>query len=191
MSDASNNSNLILQTMGLHKYFPVGGGVIFHCWDYAFSILVPSSHPLFSSNVLDNYRLINQLAYQALEKVLYIKEGKLIEEDTSYHCTDSRFFCMARPTKYDVMIDNKKIIGAAQRTTKHGFLHQGSIFLMKPDIELLRQWVIDENVIASIMKNIYYFVSDIKEFFELKTELKASLYKTFQKELAISARISI
>ncbi len=170
---------------------PTGGGIIFHRWDYAFSILVPSSHPLFSNIVLDNYRWINQLAYQALEKVLYVKKGGLIEEDSIANFADNRFFCMARPTKYDVMIDNKKIIGAAQRTTKNGFLHQGSIFLMKPDIDLLRQWVIDENVIASIMENTHYFVSDEKDFFELKKELKASLHKTLQKELAISEQISI
>jgi lipoate-protein ligase A len=44
---------------------------------------------------------------------------------------------MARPTKYDVMLQGRKIAGAAQRKTKAGFLHQGTIALLCPDPELL------------------------------------------------------
>jgi lipoate-protein ligase A len=44
---------------------------------------------------------------------------------------------MAKPTKYDILIEGKKIIGAAQRKTKQGFLHQGTISLMMPCKELL------------------------------------------------------
>jgi lipoate-protein ligase A len=35
--------------------------------------------------------------------------------------------CFANPVRADVMIDGRKIAGAAQRRTRGGLLHQGSI----------------------------------------------------------------
>jgi lipoate-protein ligase A len=35
--------------------------------------------------------------------------------------------CFANPVSADVMIDSRKIAGAAQRRTRAGLLHQGSI----------------------------------------------------------------
>lgn len=40
---------------------------------------------------------------------------------------------MAKPTKYDVILGQRKIAGAAQRKRKEGFLHQGTIALVMPD----------------------------------------------------------
>lgn len=42
---------------------------------------------------------------------------------------------MAEPTLYDLLIDGKKAVGAAQRKVKEGLLHQGSISLRLPGIE--------------------------------------------------------
>jgi lipoate-protein ligase A len=39
----------------------------------------------------------------------------------------SRYLCFANPVSADVMIDSRKIAGAAQRRTRAGLLHQGSI----------------------------------------------------------------
>jgi lipoate-protein ligase A len=39
----------------------------------------------------------------------------------------TRRLCFANPVEADVMIDNRKIAGAAQRRTRAGLLHQGSI----------------------------------------------------------------
>jgi len=39
----------------------------------------------------------------------------------------SRHLCFANPVRADVMIDSRKIAGAAQRRTRAGLLHQGSI----------------------------------------------------------------
>src|SRR5207249_1341892 len=41
--------------------------------------------------------------------------------------TTSGYSCFANPVRADVMIDGRKIAGAAQRRTRRGLLQQGSI----------------------------------------------------------------
>jgi lipoate-protein ligase A len=48
----------------------------------------------------------------------------------------SRHLCFANPVSADVMIDSRKIAGAAQRRTRAGLLHQGSIQLATGRVRL-------------------------------------------------------
>ncbi len=41
--------------------------------------------------------------------------------------SDAGYSCFANPVRADVMIDGRKIAGAAQRRTRRGLLQQGSI----------------------------------------------------------------
>lgn len=106
---------------------PTGGGIVFHLADFAFSVLVPADHPRFGQNTLENYALINRAMMKCLHP-LASKLSLLPIEPTSLDAA-SRQFCMAKPTKYDVLWKGRKIGGAAQRRTKKGFLHQGTISL--------------------------------------------------------------
>lgn len=118
---------------------PTGGGIIFHLWDFTFSLLIPSTHPAYSLKPLDNYARVNQWVSKALKshKLTFLEEH-----------TENSPFCMARPTIYDIMLDGKKVGGCAQRRTKEGFLHQASLSLAPPSREyledLLPEKVIDE-----------------------------------------------
>jgi lipoate-protein ligase A len=44
--------------------------------------------------------------------------------------------CFAKPVRADVMIDGRKIAGAAQRRTRRGLLQQGSIQGISMNIDL-------------------------------------------------------
>ena len=46
---------------------------------------------------------------------------------------------MAKPTQYDIVYKGKKIAGAAQRKKTQGYLHQGTISLAAPQIDLLQE----------------------------------------------------
>ena len=137
---------------------PTGGGIIFHTCDLAFSVLIPSSHPKFSLNTLENYAFINQAVVVAMRKFLgsHSFPQLLIREKNQGPSKVSRQFCMAKPTVYDVMIEGKKVGGAAQRRMKQGFLHQGSISLTLPDLNLLKKLLKDgENIVSLMQKNSF------------------------------------
>jgi len=61
---------------------------------------------------------------------------------------------MAKPTKYDVLLQGKKVAGAAQRKTKKGFLHQGSISLQLPAQEYLDAVLIPGSAVAQAMQQV-------------------------------------
>ncbi len=118
---------------------PTGGGCVFHMCDFAFSILIPASYPAFSLNTLENYAFINRMVITVLRRFLLGNpQFKLLSEETPPKEGAFTHFCMAKPTKYDVMLDGKKVAGAAQRKTKEGYLHQGTIFLTKMAEPFLR-----------------------------------------------------
>jgi lipoate-protein ligase A len=117
---------------------PTGGGIIFHHCDFAFSVLVPASHPAYSINTLDNYAFVNRLVMQTIHRFIgEHTEPSLLASEPVAADKASAHFCMAKPTKYDVIVNNQKVGGAAQRRCRQGFLHQGSIALTLPSDEFL------------------------------------------------------
>ncbi len=131
---------------------PTGGGIVFHMWDMAFSVMVPASCCEFSSNTLDNYAFVNSAVLNAVKEFLG-REAPLglTREDYSpwdAHCMQ---FCMAKPTKYDLMWEGKKIAGAAQRRTRLGFLHQGTIALVLPPSEYLEKVLLPKTQVQKAM----------------------------------------
>jgi lipoate---protein ligase len=127
---------------------PTGGGILFHQWDFAFSLFVPAQSRFFSLNTLENYAFVNNVVLKAVQS--FLKEGKemsLTPVDEKALDRYSERFCMARPTKYDVVLGGRKIAGAAQRRNKMGFLHQGSIALALPPYEELKELLLPDSLV--------------------------------------------
>lgn len=136
---------------------PTGGGIVFHLWDLAFSVLVPASSPHFSLNTLDNYAFVNNAVMNAVKEFLAPKEElTLTPSDAVEFDPSCQRFCMAKPTKYDVMLQGRKIAGAAQRKTKEGFLHQGTISLVMPPEGYLEEVLLPQTRVLEAMKTFTF-----------------------------------
>lgn len=135
---------------------PTGGGLVFHLTDFAFSVLVPATHPAYSANTLENYAFVNRIICRALQQYLGGNEtpALLQKEAASVH-PHAQNFCMAKPTIYDVMWQGKKVGGAAQRRTKSGFLHQGTISLALPPQALLEEVLVDPTVYQAMLSHTF------------------------------------
>jgi len=130
---------------------PTGGGILFHGSDFTFSFLLPASHPDFSMNTLENYHFVNHLVIGLLSQ-FQVANYTLLPEPPPAVQGAEKHFCMAHPTQYDVIWNGCKIGGAAQRRTKKGFLHQGSISLLSPSLDMLQDLLIDERTITAAMQ---------------------------------------
>jgi lipoate-protein ligase A len=165
---------------------PTGGGIVFHVTDFAFSLLMPASHPAFSQNTLENYAFVNGIVTRAIAPLVNDSIPSLLDREELSH--SSPHFCMANPTMYDVMINGRKVGGAAQRRTKHGYLHQGSIFLTMPPEGFLDSILLDKEVVERMKDNSFPLLgysADSKQIREAKEFIRAALRLTHSKGLAI------
>jgi lipoate-protein ligase A len=157
---------------------PTGGGIVFHVWDMAFSVLVPGDQ----RNTLANYAFVNDAVLRAVKE--FLNAADLLElipgdaEALDPHCGH---FCMAKPTKYDVVLNGRKIAGAAQRKCKGGFLHQGTIALVMPPEDYLQDVLLQETRVAESMKAHTFALLGEKAteqtMKQAKRELRALLFK--------------
>ena len=86
------------------------------------------------------------------------------------------------------MLEGKKVAGAAQRQTKAGYLHQGTISLTLPDLSYLKEILLPEIRVLDAMQTFTYPLlgktASRKELKEAKLRLKQLLvtYATEREE---------
>jgi len=101
-----------------------GGGIVPHGQDLTYTFAIPSSS--FKASPLESYRLIHEHIVALLQKhglnATFTAASDIRQGDQ----------CFINPATHDIMLDETKIAGAAQRRTRKGLLHQGSIQLTLP-----------------------------------------------------------
>jgi len=98
-----------------------GGGLVDHTADFTYSIIVPKLHPLDARGTSSSYEDIHRAVASGLSR-----EGFEVEV-IPFTEPEPNAACFQRAVKYDVTHAGKKIAGAAQRRSRTGTLHQGSI----------------------------------------------------------------
>lgn len=98
-----------------------GGGIVDHAADWTYSLIFPAGTPAARLPTAESYRLIHGALAAALQDAGI--PARLAENPAS----SAGGPCFQRPVPSDVMLNGQKIAGAAQRRTRHGLLHQGSV----------------------------------------------------------------
>jgi lipoate-protein ligase A len=104
-----------------------GGGVVFHGEDLTYAIVIPPSDPVFSESSRSIYAAIHAALRDALVANGEPAELSAAVVDAGAAIIDRGYSCFANPVRADVMLNGRKVAGAAQRRTRRGLLHQGSI----------------------------------------------------------------
>jgi lipoate-protein ligase A len=110
-----------------------GGGIVLHGDDLTYSIVIPVSDAAFGESSMSIYEKIHHALSHALSgigKRAFVAEGVDPGRDgfaKRAAITDRGYNCFAHPVRADVIIDGRKVAGAAQRRTRCGLLQQGSI----------------------------------------------------------------
>lgn len=103
-----------------------GGGAVDHLQDVTFALAAPRSHPIGQMSALDSYREIHRrlaemLRHLGLAARLAGSGGEPAPRAGGIAP------CFVSPVCADVMVGKAKVAGGAQRRTRLGLLHQGSV----------------------------------------------------------------
>ncbi len=106
---------------------PTGGALVIHDSDLTFTVVLPPDHPWRKLKTFERYHCIHErvariFELKGLTPTLVLPEakpslGRALETD----------LCFIKSSSYDVLVHGIKVAGGAQRTTREGLLHQGSI----------------------------------------------------------------
>ncbi len=119
-------SALRTQKIGFVKRI-TGGRAIYHDTDLTYSVSFSTAHAMLGSTIRQTYKLIaqclcNGLALGGLETNFHTKEI-----DPRAVRSNTKLPCFLAPNRDEVMVDNKKLIGSAQKRGSPGVLQHGSI----------------------------------------------------------------
>jgi len=116
-----------------------GGGAILHDKELTYCLVAGLKDSVIPENIPDSYGFISEAVISGLRSLgVYAQmrgsqtgAGKKKISGKTSPGTKEPFFCFDRSSKYDIIYNNKKISGSAQRRKDGVLLHHGSILLDK------------------------------------------------------------
>ena len=98
-----------------------GGGIVPHGADVTYTLIVPRGCAFFRTGAAESYRAIHERI-----AALLAGQGQAVRVAAAAGAKISEA-CFENPARYDLLGAAGKIAGAAQRRTRAGLLHQGSV----------------------------------------------------------------
>lgn len=165
-----------------HAKRPTGGGILFHTReDIAFGLIIPESeeHALSISSLA----LVDFLSSLGISAdVLPQKKGA---------CLPARQgqprYCFSYPSRNEIAVSGKKIVGLAQKVGKRGVLQQGAIFVSDDSDEMLRvlKKPFKKSDLLSAATNVSEVASSVPNFKKMSEALAESFEKCFEARLEV------
>jgi len=100
---------------------PTGGGLVPHDCDWTYSLVFPPNDSWYSLKAIESYRRVHAWIQEAFGR------AGVTAQLAAQPMAAGGGQCFVGAEQFDVLWQNQKIAGAAQRRTKQGLLIQGSI----------------------------------------------------------------
>ena len=97
-----------------------GGGIVLHGNDLTYSVVIPSA----TVECIASSRIIYEQIHDAIRRSIPDETSVALATEDAPKVSEA---CFANFVRADVLVHGRKIAGAAQRRTRVGLLHQGSI----------------------------------------------------------------
>lgn len=146
---------------------PTGGGVVPHDRDWTYSLVFPPSHVWYHLKATESYQRVHEWMAAALQRLQI--SSQLVElSDKS-----GPGQCFVGAERHDLVLDGRKIAGAAQRRNRDGLLIQGS--LQPPEARLAKaDWQKAVCDVAHAQWGVQWRSMDLTPAFEKQVEILAA-----------------
>lgn len=105
---------------------PTGGKAVLHGQDLTYSVVAKETNPLFPKDILGTYRIIGRCIAEGLSSLgidAVMSAGMRGTTDVL------KAFCFSEPSRYELLVQGKKICGSAQARSHGAFLQHGSLLM--------------------------------------------------------------
>jgi len=117
---------------------PTGGRAVLHKGDLVYSVVGSHQEGYFAGSIFETYKKIASLIVRAFRRHGF--DAELSAGSPQSHTE----LCFDSTTRYEITLNGKKIVGAAQVRRKNAFLEQGSIQFFEVDREILSLSILEE-----------------------------------------------
>ncbi len=108
-----------------------GGGLVQHGDDLTFSLTLKDNDPLLPGDVKLSYMRVNEALRAGLkEEYRQMEYADCVTASSARG--DNELVCFEKPSRYDLLVDGKKVVGASQRRKDGAILHQSTVYLKEP-----------------------------------------------------------
>ncbi len=115
-----------------------GGRAVLHSLELTYGIISRTDNPVFPNSVLGTYKVIAEALLAGLEE-LGIRAEMVSRSGRHAGMVKTRSkdpSCFSSASWYEILVNNRKIIGSAQRRIAGAFLQHGSVLIgHDPDLE--------------------------------------------------------
>ncbi len=122
-------------------YRPTGGRAVLHDRELTYAVISNDQEVFSSASVLGTYKTIASGLCRGLRRL----GVDAVLADSPTHALEApenpltvKHPCFNSPSRYELMVGQRKLVGSAQRRLQRGFLQHGSL-LMDCDVPLLAQ----------------------------------------------------
>jgi lipoate-protein ligase A len=105
---------------------PTAGGLVPHDADWTYSVIIPPPHPWYELRAPESYLHLHRWVASAL------RAANVPAELAPVASKEIPGQCFAGAEQHDILLNHRKIAGAAQRRAREGLLIQGSVQSLPP-----------------------------------------------------------
>ncbi len=153
---------------------PTGGRAVLHTNEITYSVICGKDSVYFDDGINSSYCKISRAIVGALNDIGIDAE---LSPGTKVGLKEGREACFYSPSKYEVTVAGRKLVGSAQRRLKGGFLQHGSILISASA---------DMNI-KFFGKEVFKNMASLEEFVDvtgaLLADFKDALIKRFASSL--------